>query len=779
MTTAQLQRRLTAFGLAILTILSYATAQKTAQASAGTEDPHWDETIPNIEVVFQDLGFAGDYNIQRFNNLCTYLANRQEAYEAAKASDDKEVAKAAKKIAPFLAYGSALCTAAKAGNAAASADRADTKQKAYLLGKRIVYSTLTQDIPWVRANHPEYFARPEEEAGIKKWRQGLLANLIRGLEGLLGRETISERDLIKGKRIVFPLIGLPQVNFAVPIPSPRSRSALSASQAAKESKFLVKPGYDGYLKPEDLEGMSLSEVANLDIGDDHPVWYSNRRLGQIDAAMAQEFGITDKTAARWQYFVNNLETAMRAKHPHYRLDHQRHLFFFDKLKDSATSPKIEVADAYGVEWKLKWGDEVQTEVMANRLYIGLGGRFADLVYAYPTGFAKKAPATATPTPHDGLILILGKENGKAHRKAAAKGECFAFDKASLKACLLNKSHYEYNIEPNILTEAPITRAFYDEHLTAYAPAGMDLDEWYKDEFKGRKYVTFREVMVEFQGKPAMVRGGTSAYSGVGALDDRIARGSSLFNMWIGNRDAKDANNKAYLLKSTPETRPLGINADLGYFVETQHDLGYSFGQFLAAGEINALAGKGFIDKCLGGAGWRSPLTICFKESLLYIPEAWKHATYADTLWFAKKINSISKTQLRAIAAHTHWPDFMQTALVSKLLMRQQGIAHELSLPENQESPAWVRIDFSNLAATAARYGIGLAALERRWQAMGQPAFEDIVQKGQVIDCEDSVLMDLIQKARHPAGLTQRMSRLVDFQDEVGCKAKRASLRDTF
>jgi hypothetical protein len=47
-------------------------------------------------------------------------------------------------------------------------------------------------------------------------------------------------------------------------------------------------------------------------------------------------------------------------------------FTFVEEDDDGTSPKIEVTDANGVTWKVKWGEEVNSEVIATRLVWAVG-----------------------------------------------------------------------------------------------------------------------------------------------------------------------------------------------------------------------------------------------------------------------------------------------------------------------------------------------------------------------------------------------------------------------
>jgi hypothetical protein len=61
-----------------------------------------------------------------------------------------------------------------------------------------------------------------------------------------------------------------------------------------------------------------------------------------------------------------------------------------------------------------------------------------------------------------------------------------------------------------------------------------------------------------------------------------------------------------------------------------------------------------------------------------------------------------------------------------------------------------------------------------------PGFSvNLLLNGVIANCADSKVMDFLQKELFPSGLAQRMSRLVDHQEEVGCAAQHGGWRDLF
>lgn len=89
-----------------------------------------------------------------------------------------------------------------------------------------------------------------------------------------------------------------------------------------------------------------------------------------------------------------------------------------------------------------------------------------------------------------------------------------------------------------------------------------------------------EAMVELKPKAIATRGGPTAFSDTGATEDRVGRGSFLFNMWVWNMDAKDDNNRSVLVED------ISGSGETSY-LEFQHDLGVTFGGLFATGQINS------------------------------------------------------------------------------------------------------------------------------------------------------------------------------------------------
>lgn len=112
-----------------------------------------------------------------------------------------------------------------------------------------------------------------------------------------------------------------------------------------------------------------SLVKEVHINQHHPVWHSDHIKRDTWIELEDQYNQSMSLILDKQY---NLKTAHK-------------VLFINKIKDTATNPKITTKDAYGVKWKLKWGREVYTEPIANRLYLKLGGKMTDLVYAQRSG----------------------------------------------------------------------------------------------------------------------------------------------------------------------------------------------------------------------------------------------------------------------------------------------------------------------------------------------------------------------------------------------------------
>ena len=291
---------------------------------------------------------------------------------------------------------------------------------------------------------------------------------------------------------------------------------LGAERAALEARFLVDPADPTeFVVSERLASMTPREVAALDVSPSHPAWHTEAYCAEHpDGWQRLETWVQERITKKL-----NKDHDLRDDFPDfsYRLAAARKVLFFDKLKDSASSAKIKGKDAFGINWKIKWGDEVQTEPVGNRLWVKLGGKYNDLVYVNGIG-------------QNHLVLVLADPN-EANGKD--DGGCHPLTYDDLATCLI-ESNYEFNLEPYKYQTGELSPENLDEvlaHLPAEAVKGHR-----KQDLIGRHYVTFRETLVEVDPPKSIVRrGGATSFSGLGARQDRVARALYLFNMWIWNQ----------------------------------------------------------------------------------------------------------------------------------------------------------------------------------------------------------------------------------------------------
>ena len=556
---------------------------------------------------------------------------------------------------------------------------------------------------------------------------------------------------------------LRNLSLEIPYLSPDERNRpLTREQAEREAVDLEDPRTGKvYREPADLAGLTSEQVSRLDIRPDHHLWYSESELHQLTA----------RHGTAWKALETRIEERVgSAIHAPYSLDQARRVLLFDRIRTSGTSPKIDASDLYGEKWKVKWGEEVQTEALANHLYLALGGKFEDLVYVNQGG------------PRD-LVLVLDRpghgETGKPDTaKTDKKRGCekHVATPAELKSCLL-ESGYKFDLSPYVLSQGVITEALLQQEPFSSLPAG-------KADLVGREFVTFSESLVEFEAEgDGFFRLGAGPMSSGGALEDRVKRGLAILCYWIQNKDAKDENNRGVIDRGSSD-----------YF-EYMHDMGASLGSAKISGNPNLLkVGDAYVR--------RRRDTVKFTANVLYLPKAFRHATYADAAWMARKIVGLSREEILAAVAGTRWPDFQQDILASRLIARRNAIAHAFDVGDAMPyelRPTVVALGTpADRLAAVTRYRLGLATqgddqkavilLERFMQESGIPmdnglaGFEDkvdqrvIQRKGagkeallETSPCEKSILVALLENTLHPAGLDRRVHRASDDKPPKACR----------
>ena len=634
------------------------------------QNPPWEEgdmRIPGYDQYLSRNGIGQEYSpeneaalekavaawLDRLEDrLAEIDAAKERGGETAALKDEK---KDIRKRQPFLEYCLELLETAQAEGVPEAA-----RVSAFHLGKRITYVVASM--------------RPDDEP------EDFHERLRRRFETIETYTAVVMRHALK------------EVQFRMPyLEADALDEPLGEDAAALEARFLVDPeDPTRFASIERLATMSTRQVAELDVSDRHPGWRTEAASAEHPDAWAELEAWMERRITR----KLDKDHDVKDDFPDfsYRLSAARKVLFFDKLKSSASSAKIKGEDAFGVNWKIKWGDEVQTEPVANRLWMRLGGKFTDLVYVNGSG-------------REHLTLVLS-DPSKAEDQD--DDSCYPVVYEDLRKCLLESS-YEFNLDPYKYETGELTADNIDQVLT-HLPAEA-LEDFRKKDLVGRHYVTFRESMVEVDPPGSVVRrGGATSFSGVGARQDRVARGLFLFNMWIWNQDAKDDNNRGVLLKDY-------IQDDWSYY-EAQHDMGLSFGGILAYGTINEMK----VADDFAHVVKKPAPRIFFRQHAFYNPKAWNDTTYADGLWIAHKLMGLSRADVEAAVAHSLWPDFMQEALTYKLMARRNHIARlfHLEVPADQEvSPPDVEVPLTTEAdrrAAAERYQLDPAWID---EAMGR------------------------------------------------------------
>jgi hypothetical protein len=562
-----------------------------------------------------------------------------------------------------------------------------------------------------------------------------------------------------GHKVETALRVLGNLKLEIPYLSPDERTRpLTPAEVALEAANLADPVTGRrYGDPAELAGLSSDEVSRLDVGPDDYLWYDEKELGELKA----------QHGGAWRALEARVETRVSGKIQRpYALESARRILRFRDIGSSGTSPKVYAEDLHGRAWMVKWGDEVQTEPLANHLYAELGGRFTDLVYANSSGRAD-------------LVLVL-----EADRKGNAEDECSSISTfEELRRCL-RVSKFKFDVSAHVADHGVITESMLREEPFASAKAPTA-------HLVGREFVTFNESLVEFQaeGSDGFERLGAAPMSARGVRSDRAKRGLAVFTYWIHNKDAKDDNNKGL------------VDAANATYVEYVHDMGASLGNAFVSGNPNLLTvGEDFVR--------RRGHTVRFRGDMLYVPKTFDATTCADALWMARKIGRLTPEEIVGAAAATRWPDFQRDVVASRLVARRNDLvrAFEVADPMPWTVPRKVvslrtpadRLDavrHYNLAITTsgdeeeAREQLDgfMATCGITFDDDGVTTYEDpvdIVRASsdsreetvlRTSPCEKSVLVAWLEQTVHPAGLSRRLRRGSDDKPLRRCRPTKKSL----
>ncbi len=536
------------------------------------------------------------------------------------------------------------------------------------------------------------------------------------------------------------------------------KAVIGDKDAVKEATNLIHPNGRSYTTSE-LALMTPVQISEIDIGKDHLMWHSQEKMASgFDSWSFMEDYVTKHATKEVKKNSKNFEGK-------YDLAKARNVVFFSSIKASATSPKINVKDIYGGKWKLKWSVEVQPETISTRLYAKVGAKFFDLVYPSSLGF-------------NGTVLILDK--AKPEDKSCESIDTYE----KLRKCMLNSTYNfdlrEYAHSHGVVTSENVETIFkgsIDKNLKAGNP----------EDYIGREYVTFKKALLEYKFDQGFTRGGPVSLGKYGAEEDRVSRGLMLFNMWIQNYDAKDDNARSVLAKDFSQ------KDSLEYF-EFFHDLGASLGERGEAGLFNDLKTDEDFIKTGSGLTFKNFLNrliiipgksrIFFPVTTIYSPAAWSKATFSDARWMALKIAQVKRVDLEKIVALTDWPDFAQKAFVNKLINRRDRIGEIFAVKINDVLSENV-LDFDLSVdlfdqkvreEIARKYNLPekelLAMAQKGKQTKGIKK-EYLVKNGQIASCEDSAVINLLEKYNYPEGISRKHSRSSDDKPLPRCEfAKR-------
>jgi len=407
---------------------------------------------------------------------------------------------------------------------------------------------------------------------------------------------------------------------------PKLDKPIGIKQAMLEAKNLFKPGQKDPVGPDKLALMTPVEISRLEPAPDH---------GAI---------MPVRPGNHFQKFVKDMTEIIRdsggKKCKQFDFSYARRIMFFHELKESASSPKITAKDRYGLKWKVKWGDEVHSDVVATRLAIDLGATYADLKFY--SG------------PRETLLILPREKDSPATQHELAE--------------LLRKSTYKFHLNryvvetPSIKTENGVLAG------TGRVDEAMLERESLDREYLGCYYIAFKECQLSID-NPALKRlGGVDLNRS--AIDDRVARALLVFSAWICNPDVKEDNTRSGLL----------WNKKSGSFdrhVEFVSDMGAAFAGPYSSGCLSALSSS------VVGEIFNVRL---IKTHPIFLPGSWKHCTWSDARWMARRIGALGRADLERVFAESGWPDFSQKLGVEKMLARRNDLIKAFDLEEEGLKP---------------------------------------------------------------------------------------------
>lgn len=300
----------------------------------------------------------------------------------------------------------------------------------------------------------------------------------------------------------------------------------------------------------------------------------------------------------------------------------------DDLEVKGSAPKAHIVDlTSGGRWLIKWGDEVNSDAAASRIFSALGFNTDYPYYSKPGE----------------INLILGKTENKKKRSVA-----------HFVKFLYNG--YQINLSPFILNAGRVDKSLITKN-PELAP------------FRGHYYVSFKSAAIDARPKDELRLGGMLS-GHPDNLNRRELRGAILALLWLGVWDIKEINTLLSItMNEKSETKLLGSFSDLGI------SMGVKISRFprdMKAGLVNDFP-------------W--DLVSIEKGKLLFnghvnaLLKTYLSAQYEDLLWMAHQIAQIDEPILRHCLSHSGWPPYVQELYFFKLAERRKQILAAFSLED--------------------------------------------------------------------------------------------------
>ena len=698
-----------------------------------------------MDRVWTSLKVYPNYEAASQERLVAFIDSELAALSATNSGAEPDQSE---KLRPFLEYAQSLFQRPNSGT---------FEFRAYMLAQRVL------EAAYKLVPYPTTIAiddiKPLDSAyiGVQNWDLGFWNHFEDAYAGYLGSNgtaALMVTPSTSGNRgkIYFHTVGLPEEEFHVPYTMGDNVTGMGTANAIFEASLLMTSGeFSHVVDRSSLGAFGVNGSSHLDVIPWHPIWYTAEKLELIDNKA--NVGVIP-AEARWKHLIDAAEQRVSQYKANYNFEQARRVLFFTQISNKGLVPQIRAQDAVGETWNIKWGDEVQPDVVARRLFVALGGKYVDPAFVNGRGESE-------------LILILPEE----------------LSQTEFLANLLSSKPY-YNLKPNLFSSGTIDQDFIANVLLPKLNwNSADANKW-NSELIGRTYLSFRESMVEHRSTSGIRRAGALSVRGRAYQEDRGVRAMSIFQTWIGNRNVSNEEFEGLLVEESSS-----VGEAIWEYREAPRNLGHSLGSRLAAGELNGMKGVDFVSECKAkqnisyfvGADEYGPvylhsreLSLCYMEPQSFVPETWRRTTQADMLWMARRILKLTHSEITSVFKATNWPGFLQRRMANRLQERRLGLARILGLPV-PKFPALGRPLKLNLTVESQQsleeiFKLPAGALTEILAATDRGThLEMITPKPLEESCNSQKIISLLERKFYPSGLFHRRSRLVQHQEEAGCE----------